>query len=186
MVEYSAASSQPDRSLSAPANLPIVFVAHSSNASAPFPSLSSLAKALRREASSSSRSIAPVLVLVRTGESLLLAALGAGFGRYRELRCAAGPVLRLLRAAPKAIAKSEPRGPARRGKLRSGAGNRPQPPPENATRRTPFNIRRFGMAKLASGTDGVNRAEARLARNAETPPSHARDQAPQAPTACFE
>ena len=42
------------------------------------------------------------------------------------------------------------------------------------------------MAKLASGTDGVNRAEAHLARNAGTQPSRARDQARQAPTACFE
>jgi hypothetical protein len=29
-------------------------------------------------------------------------------------------------------------------------------PLENAPRRFSFNIRRFGMAKLASGTDGVN------------------------------
>ena len=118
--------------------------------------------------------------------------IASPLGSWRWLRAVPGtpvradPVLRLLRAAPEAIGKSEPRGPARREKLRSAARNRPRPPPENATRRTPFKIRRFGMAKLASGTDAVNRAEALLARNAETPPSPARDQARQAPTACFE
>jgi hypothetical protein len=49
---------------------------------------------------------------------------------------------------------------ARRGRLRSGAENRPQPRLGNAPRRFSFNIRRFGMAKLASGTDCVNDSDA--------------------------
>ncbi len=116
---------------------------------APLPFLSSLAKALRRDASSSSRSIRPFLSLSareKRFSSRLLALASGGTGK---LRCDAAPASRLLRAAPEAIGMSEPRGFARRGRLRSAAGNRPQPRPENAPRRTSFNIRRFGMAKLA-------------------------------------
>ena len=157
MVAYSPAFSQPDLSLSAPANLSIVFTAHSSNDSVPFPFLSSLANALRRLRKQFLTLDAAVLVLVGAREALFLAALGGGFRRRRK--AVLGNERRArpsARAALPEAAGSAPHGSARRGRLRSGAGNRPQPRPGNAPRRTSFNIRRFGMAKLASEADGVN------------------------------
>ena len=84
MDAYSAALSHPVRSLSAPANLSTVFTAHSSNASLPSPFLSSLAKALRRGASNSSRSMRPFLSFVGSREAPFFAALGCGFGWLRK------------------------------------------------------------------------------------------------------
>ena len=162
MVAYSAAFSQPDWSLSAPANLSIVFTAHSSNDSVPFPFLSSLANALRRLRKQLFTLDAAVLVLVGAGEALFLAALGGGFGRRRK--AGLGNERRPGHSRGRRFRKQAgfaPHGSARRGRLRSGAGNRPQPRQGNAPRRTSFNIRRFGMAKLASKADGVNCREGR-------------------------
>jgi hypothetical protein len=64
---------------SAPSNLLIVLGAHSSNRSAPLPSESSLAKALRRVPSNSSASIFPSLFLSARLNPFSLAVPGAGF-----------------------------------------------------------------------------------------------------------
>ena len=127
VVAYSAGVSQPERSLSAEANLVTVFTAHSSKLSAPLPLASSLANAFRRGSNNSAAVIRPSSSLSARPKRFCSRVLGVDAGASGKVGGTTVNGVATRAAARAGAPRFAAPCPATAGTHRSASGKPPHP-----------------------------------------------------------